>query len=102
MDLIKVKDDDKNELVRKLTPSPKMWLAGERSGEKWKWASGNYINYFNWAPKEPNNHTIPFGGEDKIVMHPDGSWNDEYRGLYLSAVCEKKNDTRLNPKIINI
>ena len=100
MNLIIVNDYVKNELIRKLIPSPKMWLAGERSGEKWKWTSGNYINYFNWASKEPNNHTIPFGGEDKIVMHHDGSWSDEHHGLFLTAVCEKKNVTQINPKII--
>lgn len=100
MNLIIVTDDNKNELIRKLTPSPKMWLAGERNGEKWKWTSGNYINYFNWSPGEPNNHAIPYGGEDKIVMFPDGTWNDEYHGLFLSAVCEKNNVSKLNPKII--
>ena len=99
MDLVSASDHNKNELVRKLTPSPRIWLAGAKSGEKWKWNSGNYISYFNWAPGEPNNHTSRFGGEDRIVMYPDGTWNDEYHGIFLSTVCEKKNVSKFNPKI---
>ena len=33
-------------------------------------------------------------------MHHDGSWSDEHHGLFLTAVCEKKNVTQINPKII--
>ncbi|SVD40591.1 uncharacterized protein METZ01_LOCUS393445 [marine metagenome] len=83
MNLISANNHEKNELVRKLTPSPKMWLAGERNGNNWQWSSGKYINYFNWDSSEPNNHTIPFGGEDRIAMNSSGKWNDENKILCI-------------------
>ena len=46
MNLIVINDFIKNEQIRKLTPSPRMRLGGERSGHNWRWINGKNINYF--------------------------------------------------------
>ena len=49
------------------------WLDGTRSGDSWKWTTGESYSYSNWESGEPNNAD---GVENYMEIYKSGYWND--------------------------
>ena len=62
------------------------WLGGTRSGDSWKWLTGESYGYSNWEKGEPNNSD---GVENYMEIYKSGKWNDArsmtrwYKGFIL-------------------
>ena len=62
------------------------WLGGTRSGDSWKWTTGESYSYSHWESGEPNNAD---GVENYMEIYKSGYWNDArsmtswYKGFVL-------------------
>ena len=66
-------------------PQEQIWIDGifDSYTNKWNLKSSN--NFVNWAPNEPNNDK---NAETRIVMRPDGLWNDTNENGKFNFICE--------------
>jgi len=62
-----------------------IWIDGlfDSYINKWNLKSSN--NFVNWAPYEPNNDK---NAETRIIMRPDGLWNDTNQNGKFNFICE--------------
>ncbi|CAB3397068.1 unnamed protein product [Caenorhabditis bovis] len=69
------------------------WIGMHKVGQDWVWTDGTRSDYFNWAPKQPDNP----GKENCVETAPDVShdkwyenWNNEPCNTIMRAyVCKK-------------
>uniref|UniRef100_A0A670Z0Z1 C-type lectin domain-containing protein n=1 Tax=Pseudonaja textilis TaxID=8673 RepID=A0A670Z0Z1_PSETE len=52
--------------------------------KKFEDLNGHPLQFFNWAPGEPNN----LGYEKCVEMHPNGQWHNRICDLGWSIICE--------------
>lgn len=52
--------------------------------KKFKDLNGHSLQFFNWAPGEPNNP----GYEKCVEMHPNGQWHDRICDIGWAIICE--------------
>ncbi|CAH1774399.1 unnamed protein product [Owenia fusiformis] len=73
-----------------ITGSLGMWIGIHDRSEKfiWEWSSGDPVNFFNWAPGEPNNWA---GTEDCGEMALfSKQWNDISCNARRYSICKKR------------
>ncbi|VDI67661.1 perlucin-like [Mytilus galloprovincialis] len=71
-----------------------VWISGTDllvDGE-WIWAKeGRSIDYFRWAPGQPDSASMNLGGEDciELVRGSNFMWNDVPCQKHINFVCER-------------
>ncbi|MEM9275567.1 MAG: lectin-like protein [Cyanobacteria bacterium P01_F01_bin.143] len=75
----------------------RLWtgLSDRATEGEFAWASGQAVDYTNWAPNQPNN----FGqGEDFAALLPSGKWNDIGGNASLRGIIEIGDDNPNEPE----
>ena len=83
------------QLIKDKATHPRLWLGAtdEYSEGKWKWITGESIDYQNWSANEPNDTD----DEDFMMLYINsGTWNDVYdstkgNNYDYSFICEYDN-----------
>ncbi|CAC5388677.1 unnamed protein product [Mytilus coruscus] len=83
-----------NSTWRNANQTDGVWISGTDllvDGE-WIWAKeGRSINYFRWAPGQPDSSHMNLGGEDCIdlIRSKNFMWNDAPCESHINFVCER-------------
>lgn len=89
--LASIHSREENEFVERIIEGQSHWLGGQRTAEKddeFEWVDGSGWEYDLWKSGEPNN-SGPIGGEDKVEISSDGTWNDVNKERYRRAVYKR-------------
>lgn len=84
--LATVTTSTENEFVASLFSGTSIWLGGNDIDTEgtFRWVTGEYFAYSNWAPGEPNNGK---SNQDYMQMYENGTW-DDLDEMSRSFVCE--------------